>query len=408
MPTFRLPAATAPPVPAGALHFVPEQAGAADEAPAYLAPPSGTDLAGPAVESEGREPELEHDTPQLPQAISDAVERKDWPRVLELALQVGWHDENQLTNLLFFGRHPELDRRPLDPKHSAKDRTLAAEWTRVLRAEVRPVLWRESEDQALEVIGQLVAERDPELAGARGKRFQDVVQWAATETGLDPGFLAAVLLAEVGSANPYLSAGEVRSFFTGTDDFFEQRAQLKENVPAFAKVHFDAVRKTTNTNEHGRTVTTIPFATGKDAALATAVYLAWAQIKLTRAFARNGGDFGALPAPTRFVLLRVAMAAGHGAISPDGELIWLKRVAGKLVRAKQGEKGAVLLRVAGSVHRVLKGDDILVRNWEPRRDPTGSSHITHRNATILASQAQHLDDWFFNAPKLGVQPEAAW
>jgi len=405
MPTFRLPAANAP---AGALHFVPEQAGVVAEAPAYLAPPSGPDLAGPDVGSEVREPELEHDTPQLPQAISDAVERKDWPRVLELALQVGWHDENQLTNLLFFGRHPELDRRPLDPKHSAKDRTLAAEWTRVLRAEVRPVLWRESEDQALEVIGQLVAERDPELAGARGKRFQDVVQWAATETGLDPGFLAAVLLAEVGSANPYLSAGEVRSFFTGTDDFFEQRAQLKENVPAFAKVHFDAGRKTTNTNEHGRTVTTIPFATGKDAALATAVYLAWAQIKLTRAFAKNGGDFGALPAPTRFVLLRVAMAAGHGAISPDGELIWLKRVAGKLVRAKQGEKGAVLLGVAGSVHRVLKGDYILVRNWEPRRDPTGSSHITHRNATILASQAQHLDDWFFNAPKLGVQPEAAW
>ena len=128
MPTFRLPAATAP---AGTLHFVPEEAGEVAEAPAYLAPPSGQDLADPAVESESREPELEHDTPQLPQAISDAVERKDWPRVLELALQVGWHDENQLTNLLFFGRHPELDRRPLDPKHSAKDRTLAAESARV-------------------------------------------------------------------------------------------------------------------------------------------------------------------------------------------------------------------------------------------------------------------------------------
>jgi hypothetical protein len=408
MPTFSLPAATTPPATAGPLHFVSEQAEAVAEAPGYLAPPSGPDLAGPAVESEGREPELEYDTPQLTQAISDAVERKDWPRVLELALQVGWHDENQLTNLLFFGRHPELDRRPLDPKHSAKDRTLAAEWTRVLRAEVRPAIQRASEDHALEVRGQFVAERDPEFAGARGKRFQDVVQWAATETGLDPGFLAAVLLAEVGSANPYLSAGEVESFFTGTDDFFEQQAQLKENVPAFAKVHFDARRKTTSINEHGRKVTTIPFATGKDAALATAVYLKWAEIKLTRAFAKNGGDFGALPTPTRFVLLRVAMAAGHGAISPDGELIWLKRVAGKLVRAKAGEKGAVLLGVAGSVHRVLKGDDILVRNWEPRRDPTGSSHITHRNATILASQAQHLDDWFFNAPGLGVQPEAAW
>ena len=75
MPTFRLVAVTDPPGTAGALHFAPEQAEAVPEAPAYLAPPSGPDLAGPAVESEGREPVLEYDTPQLTQAISDAVDR---------------------------------------------------------------------------------------------------------------------------------------------------------------------------------------------------------------------------------------------------------------------------------------------------------------------------------------------
>ena len=66
------------------------------------------------------------------------------------------------------------------------------------------------------------------------------------------------------------------------------------------------------------------------------------------------------------------------------------------------------LGVAHSLDRVLKGEDILVRNWEPRKDPTNDSHITHRNATILASQAIHLGDWFFRAPVLGIHHEAEY
>ncbi|HEY6745860.1 MAG TPA: hypothetical protein VI357_09075 [Mycobacteriales bacterium] len=378
----------------------------------YLAPPSGPDLAGlegegwalewaPPATAEDRPAPLQQDAPVLTQAIADAIERKDWPRVLEIALQVGWYDENRLANLLFFGRHPELNRRPLDPQHSAKDRALAEEWTRVLRTEVRPAVQRAAEDRTLEVSGALVAERDPELAGARGARFAAIVTAAAGAAGLDPGFLAAVLLAEVGSATPYLSPGEVQSFVTGTDDFLEQKKQLKANVPAFTQVRFDESRAQAFVNEHGRRVTSVPFRTGRDAALATAVYLAWAQTKLRRAMTRNGGDFDTLPMPTRFVLLRVAMAAGHGAISADGELVWHKKSA----VVKAGTPGAVLLGVARSVHRVLHGEDILVRNWEPRKDPTNDSHITHRNATILAAQAAHLGDWFFRAPALGVQPE---
>jgi hypothetical protein len=384
-------------------------------AEAYLAPPAQEDLADPAgLEGEGwalewalpdgaedGEQPLEHDGPVLTQAISDAIESKDWPRVLEIALQVGWHDENRLTNLLFFGRHPELDRRPLDPKHNAKDRALAEEWTRVLRTEVRPAVQRAAEDRSLEVSGALVTERDPELAGARGARFAAIVTSVAGAVDLDPGFVAAVLLAEVGSATPYLSTGEVQSFFTGTDDFLEQKNQLRANVPAFAQVRFDESRKRVFVNEHGRRVVSVPFRTGRDAALATAVYLKWAQTKLRRAMTKNGGNFDTLPMPTRFVLMRVAMAAGHGAISRDGDLVWHKKSA----VVKEGVPGAVLLGVARSVYRVLHGEDILVRNWEPRKDPTSDSHITHRNATILAAQAAHLGDWFFRAPTLGVQPE---
>ena len=347
---------------------------------------------------------LEYDTPPLTQAISDAIDQKNWPRVVELAMQVGWYDQNRLTNLLFFSRHPELDRRSLKPQASKQDEILAREWNQILVKEVRPAIERAAEDRALEVSGGCVAERDPQLSGEKGGKFKALVAWAAKEVGLDPGFLAAVLLAEVGSADPYLNPNEVRSFFTGTDDFFAQRAQLRINVPAFAQVHFDERKKTTSINEHGREVTTIPYNTGRDAALATAVYLKYGEIKIRKAMQKNGQDFDTLPVATRFVLVRVAMAAGHGGISPDGDLIRFKKIGGRFTTTRPGEAGGVLLGVAHSLDRVLKGEDILVRNWEPRKDPTNNSHITHRNATILASQAIHLGDWFFRAPALGVQP----
>jgi hypothetical protein len=382
----------------------PDRAGEdEDELEAALDEPAGWAMEW--AEAESTDVTEEHDTPPLTPAISDAVENKDWPRVLELAIQIGWHDQTQLTNLLFYTRHPELDRRRLDPAKNPKDRPLATEWNRILAAEVRPVVERIAEDRALEVPGRLVAERDFDFAGETGRKFRDLVARAAGETGLDPGFLAAVLLAEVGRASTYLRTGEVSSFHTGTDDFFAQRAQLRANVPAFTQVRFDATRATTNINEHGRQVTSIPYATGRDAALATAVYLKWGEIKLSRAARRNGGDFEALPVATRFVLVRVAMAAGHGGISPDGDPIRFVRKAGKLVPAKADEPGGILLGVAGSLQRVLQGEDILIRNWEPRKDPTNDGHVTHRNATILASQAIHLGDWFFRAAALDVQPE---
>jgi hypothetical protein len=55
---------------------------------------------------------------------------------LKLAIQEGMHDENKLTNLIFFARHPALPaNKPLDRKHQ-KYKELTAEWSRIRKNEV--------------------------------------------------------------------------------------------------------------------------------------------------------------------------------------------------------------------------------------------------------------------------------
>jgi hypothetical protein len=239
-----------------------------------------------------------------------------------------------------------------------------------------------------------------------GKKFKELVEWAAAEVDINPGLLGAILLAEWDDRSLYLQSGEVRSFVSGTDDFYAQRERLRANVPAFAKVRFDATKQRSNANEHGRKVTTVPFKSGRDAALATAVYVKYAEIKLRKAADKNGSGFAALPVETRFALVRLAMAAGHGGISLDGDFIFFKKKNDTWVEAKKGEAGATLFGVASRLQRVLKGEDILIRKNEPRGDPTRSGHITNRNATILVAQAMHLSDWFFGTPlQAGAQPE---
>jgi monoamine oxidase len=345
------------------------------------------------------------DPSAIPKDVADALGKKAWPLALELAIQAGWHDESELTNLIFFARHPELPTEKLDTK-LPNFKQLSREWSKILNVEVRPAIEKASEDTTLKVSGHYVAERDRIFSGETGKKFRELVEWAASEADINPGFLAAVLLAEWDKSSLYLSPGEVRSFLSGTDDFFASRAQLGANVPAFSKVRFDITKKSTNTNEHGRVVTTIPFKSGKDAALATAVYLKYAEIKLRKGAQKNGGDFDKLPAETRFSLVRIAMAAGHGGIDADGAFIRFKQKNGKWVPVKKGETGGVLFGVASRLEKVLAGEDILVRKDEPRKDPTSSGHVTNRNATILVAQAMHLGDWFFGTPLAPAsQPE---
>jgi hypothetical protein len=132
----------------------------------------------------------------------------------------------------------------------------------------------------------------------------------------------------------------------------------------------------------------------------------YAEIKLRKAALKNGGDFDTFPVETRLALVRIAMAAGHGGITPDGDLVWFKKKGDTLVKAKKGEAGAALLGVASRLWKALRGGDFLVRKHEPRRDPTNSGHVTNRNATILAAQAMHLSDWMFGVSlQPPVQPE---
>ncbi len=337
--------------------------------------------------------------------VADALSKKDWPLAVQLAIQAGQYEEQQLTNLIFFAKHPELPPEKLN-KNNPQFRQLSSDWMDILKKVVKPALEKAFENDDLKVSGAYVVERDQQFVGESGKKFKDLVAWAAGEVSLNPGFLAAVLLAEWDKNSLYLSSGSVYSFRSGTDDFFAMAHDLRTNVPAFSKVGFDEKKKTTNINEHGRVVTTIPFNSGKDAILATAVYLKYGEIKLRTAAKKNGGDFDKLPIETQFALVRIAMAAGHGGLSRDGDLIRFKRQNDRWVPVKKGEKGGMLLGVAASLEKVLKGEDILIRKNEPRSDPTNSGPVTHRNATILAAQAMHLSDLIFGVPTVArTQPE---
>jgi V8-like Glu-specific endopeptidase len=364
------------------------------------------------VESEDDEDEvaLAQDAPleerfdpnSMPANVKTALDKGDLRLAVKLAIDAGIRSESDLTNVVFFARHPELPTVPLkkdDPNYA----TLSAEWKKILMKEVRPAIAKAVENTSLKVSAKYVLERDPMFAGDTGATFKALVEEVARDVDINPGFLAAVLLAEWDRRSLYLSPGKVTSFVSGTDDFFAMREQLKDNVPAFSKVRFDPVW-TTDINEHRRKVKTVTFKTGKDAALATAVYLKYAEIKLRKAAAANGGNFDTFPVEIRFALVRVAMGAGHGGITPDGEFVWFKRKADDWVKAKKGERGAVLRGVAPRLNRVLKGGDFLVRKYEDRRDPTNSAHITNRNATILVAQALHLSEWMFGVP-LNTTPQ---
>jgi hypothetical protein len=340
--------------------------------------------------------------------IDQALKAKNWGKALELAIEAGQHDGVELTNLIFFAQNPQLPRGPLDPK--AKNfKALSGQWRTIQIKDVQSAIERMSVDNDLAVHGKFVAERDPQFWGANGKTFRDIVESVASEVDLNPGFLSAVLLAEVGSAAPYLKQGPVSSFFTGTDDFFAQRHRLETYVPAFANVHFDKTKTFENINETGRKVKSILFDTGKDAARATAVYLAYARLKLQAAAKTNGGDFDTLPVQVQFALMRIAMAAGHGGIELNGNFVWFLKKGGTSKQVKAGTKGAVLVGVAKWLYRVLKGEDIFVRDWTGRTFPK-TAKATSRNATILVAQALHLSDWHFGIPLVPrrKRPVRAW
>ena len=156
----------------------------------------------------------EYDLPTPSQDITDALNKKDWQQALKLAVKDCSYTTAQLTNLLFFARHPELPKESLKRGQANFDK-LSREWNTILAKEILPFIANED----LQVSVKYVFERDKEFLGNAGKKFKKLVEDIATDAGLNPGFVAAVLLAET-SRNSYLTSGGVSSFETGTDNFF--------------------------------------------------------------------------------------------------------------------------------------------------------------------------------------------
>jgi D-alanyl-D-alanine carboxypeptidase len=74
----------------------------------------------------------------LPAAVLDALSRGLWSVALEGAMVAGFRDVTQLTNIVFYFRHPEV----IGRKIRSDERALAAEWISVRDQIVRPALQR--------------------------------------------------------------------------------------------------------------------------------------------------------------------------------------------------------------------------------------------------------------------------
>jgi hypothetical protein len=307
-------------------------------------------------------PVSEHESGVVSSAISDALTHRNWGLALDTAIREGWRDEAQLANLVFFGRHSELGGRRLRPDDPS-DAKLVRAWVHVHDVEVWASIQRTSTNAALNVSGPLVSAPQPAFWGAKGKRFKALVEWAAQKVDLDPALVSANLLAETGRGD-YLTAAPVHSYLIGTDSFYTERHRIKAIVPAYndigwdqsqtPDVHLNDAIKPTN-------VSTIHFNSGKDAVLASAVYLKYGQLLLRTWAANAGGDFNALPIPTQYALTRIAFNAGP-------------------VPAKKN----LLL--------ALDSKDVLIRDGTPLK-----KYHALRNATQRIAQALHLAEWVFAA-----------
>ncbi len=218
-------------------------------------------------------------------------------------------------------------------------------------------------------------------AKALGEDFKKRVQSAASTVGLDPGFLAASIFAEIGTRNlkkerrtvlAKHSEG-VDSGFFGLDDLVEKLPQLKKAVPELRKV-FPHKKVTVDADrsfrpEHtdtgvSKSAIDIP---GDKAVLTFAAYQKTKENTIRKLLEkRNGPKFDSLPAEQRFFLARLALNPG-----------------------KQ-KTGAANIR--HSLDKVARGKDLLRKNIGQERkqdDPVGG-------ATLTALQGLHLARTFFD------------
>jgi hypothetical protein len=204
--------------------------------------------------------------------------------------------------------------------------------------------------------------------GEKGERFKKLVEWAAIKVDINPGLLAVNLIAET-RRSTYLKKGKVSTFLIGTDDFYDKRHDISRKIFAYSNIRWDKKQKPViDINERGRRVKSIFFDSGRDALLASTVYLKHGEVLLRQVATEAGKDFNKLPLETRFALIRLAFNAGHG-------------------------------RARKNLQQALNGKDILIRKRKTKAGP-------QRKATIHAARAIHLSEHVFDIPTNAmIEPE---
>jgi peptidoglycan hydrolase-like protein with peptidoglycan-binding domain len=85
------------------------------------------------------EPELEFSLSSFPATVQEALRNRREGVAVKLAIAYGYRDENQLSNLVFFVRHPERDGKALS-QNEPNFQQLSREWISIRDAIVRPAL----------------------------------------------------------------------------------------------------------------------------------------------------------------------------------------------------------------------------------------------------------------------------
>jgi len=219
---------------------------------------------------------------------------------------------------------------------------------------------------------------DKLLESKVGVELRSEISKAAKIADIDPGFLAMTLMAEVSfktGGTIWLNKGPVLSYQASLDYFPTYIPGIKKrNIPGFSSIKITRnVRRGSKKflpvldewkNKQGTILPVITFASGKDALLAMAVKIKFAEYRLKEiyndrnVFKNKGKTYESLPIEIRFALLRYYGQPG-----------------------RQG--------IRRQIDKVVKGERFLVRKM------MGKKAGYDRRATYHAAQAIHISQKYF-------------
>src|SRR5689334_12821799 len=122
---------------------------------------------------------------------------------------------------------------------------------------------------------------DSYFVGTKGALLKTRIEDAAQRVGLNPGLLAASLFAEFSPGSYTKTSGEVDGWDIGTDDYKERKTDIERKIAAakdLKPLRYEPAR-----NEQGRDIAEVPVFKAKDAVLASAIYLKYAELEVRRA-----------------------------------------------------------------------------------------------------------------------------